>query len=148
MDIIEVSNSYKDFKKLSVLYNRELINRFHFNKETYFKLMVPRNLDRLVVGYIEGDPVACGGYQLYDEETIELKNIYVKEDFRQRGYSCKILHSLEQKSLDYGFKYAVLILNKHQKAACNFCKRNNFKVTNNYKSSFNNEKYFLMVKKI
>lgn len=48
-----------------------------------------------LVGYEEGEPVACGGVCRYDERTAEIRRLYVVPAARGRGLSRAVLAGLE-----------------------------------------------------
>lgn len=53
-------------------------------------------------------PVACGGFKYFDAATVELKRIFVREEYRRRGLSKEIIQDLEHIARYKGFKYAVV----------------------------------------
>jgi len=57
-----------------------------------------------VIGRIRGDPVACGAIRPLEEDVAELKRVFVKVDFRGRGYSKAIVNDLEQQARVRGYK--------------------------------------------
>ena len=48
-----------------------------------------------VVGRIGGSPVACGAIRPLKGDVAELKRVFVKVDFRGRGYSKHVVRELE-----------------------------------------------------
>ena len=57
-----------------------------------------------VIGRVGGDPVACGAIRPLEEDVAELKRVFVKVDFRGRGYSKPIVSELERQALVRGYK--------------------------------------------
>jgi GNAT superfamily N-acetyltransferase len=51
-----------------------------------------------LVGYEEGEPVACGGVCRYDETTAEIRRMYVVPAARGRGFSRLVLAGLEDEA--------------------------------------------------
>lgn len=73
----------------------------------------PRGL--FVVGYLDGAPVACGGWRAHDGPSpeflpgdAELKRMYVVPSARGRGLSRVLLAELERTAVDAGRKRVVL----------------------------------------
>jgi GNAT superfamily N-acetyltransferase len=56
-----------------------------------------------LVGYAEGDPVACGGVCRYDEATAEIRRMYVVPAARGRGLSRILLTALEAEARVLGY---------------------------------------------
>jgi putative acetyltransferase len=57
-----------------------------------------------VIGRIGGNPVACGAIRPLGEDVAELKRVYVKVDFRGRGYSKAIVNELEGQARARGYR--------------------------------------------
>lgn len=57
-----------------------------------------------VIGRIGGNPVACGAIRPLEEEVAELKRVFVKVDFRGRGYSKAIVNELERQATARGYR--------------------------------------------
>lgn len=55
-----------------------------------------------VVAYINGAPAACGAIKPLDKESVELKRLYVKPAYRNRGLAAAILEYLESVALAQG----------------------------------------------
>jgi putative acetyltransferase len=57
-----------------------------------------------VIGRIGGNPVACGAIRPLGADVAELKRVFVKVDFRGRGYSKAIVNELERQARLRGYK--------------------------------------------
>jgi len=57
----------------------------------------------------DGDlPVACGAFRLYENQTAEIKRMFVKPSHRRSGLAKSILVSLEERAKTLGCKRLVL----------------------------------------
>jgi GNAT superfamily N-acetyltransferase len=72
---------------------------------------------RFVVGYTDTVPVAIGGLRRYDDETVELKRMYVRPAFRGRGLSRVVLAHLEELAATMGARRIVLETGNRQPEA-------------------------------
>ena len=61
-----------------------------------------------LVGLLDGVPVATGGWRRLDEETAEIKRMYVAVDARRRGRARRMLSELERTIAETGIVRAVL----------------------------------------
>ena len=61
-----------------------------------------------VVVRVDGDPVACGGVRRHDDDTAEIKRMYVRAAHRGTGIGRRLLTTLEQRARDLGYGQAVL----------------------------------------
>ena len=67
----------------------------------------PRGL--LMVGLLDGEPVAMGGWRRMSDTVAEIKRMYVSKPARRRGYSRRMLAEIERTAAEAGI--AELILN-------------------------------------
>jgi len=69
----------------------------------------PRGI--FVVALADGRPVACGATQLLDDETAEIKRMWVSTSHRGRGLGGRLLARLEAEARDAGRSRVVLDTN-------------------------------------
>jgi GNAT superfamily N-acetyltransferase len=67
-------------------------------------------LGYFVIGYLDGVPVACGGWRINDEleGAAEIKRMYVVDSVRGKGYSRLVLANLEETAREAGLRRMVL----------------------------------------
>lgn len=87
--------------------------------------------DVLVI-YKEGIPVGSGGYRFYDDETIEIKRIYVDKLYRGLGLSKELVLRLEADARIKGYRFAILETGELLEAATSLYKKLGYKVIPNY----------------
>lgn len=61
-----------------------------------------------LVGYIDGEPVCCGGVKRLHERTCEIKKMYVVPSRRGQGVARALLHALEDDARRLGYDTARL----------------------------------------
>jgi GNAT superfamily N-acetyltransferase len=63
-----------------------------------------------LVGYLNGVPVACGGYRTFEScaATVEIKKMYTVPDLRGHGLGQRILTDLEHSAARRGARHALL----------------------------------------
>lgn len=64
-----------------------------------------------LVGYLDGEPVACGGWRAHDggdADTAEVKRMYVRPSARRRGVSRLLLAELERTAAAAGHRRMAL----------------------------------------
>ena len=83
-------------------------------EKRYAKYNLPHLFDCRVVAYIDGVPAGCGAWKRIDEQTFEVKRIYIDPAYRRKGVASAIITALKalypdaQCSLDYGKDYELL----------------------------------------
>jgi GNAT superfamily N-acetyltransferase len=67
------------------------------------------DLIRNVIVYYEDDVAAgCGAFKPFYKESVEIKRMYVKPEFRGKGIGTKILAELERWANELNYTHAVL----------------------------------------
>lgn len=61
-----------------------------------------------LVGLLDGEPVAMGGYERVDDATAKLKRFRVKKDLRGRGLGSLLLEEIERIATENGIGRIVL----------------------------------------
>ena len=70
-----------------------------------------------LVGCVEDEIVAVGGYQPRGDETVEIRRMRVHPDYRRRGYGTELLRALENRARASGFDRFVLETHERLTAA-------------------------------
>jgi GNAT superfamily N-acetyltransferase len=70
-----------------------------------------------LVAYVDETPVGCGGLQALDQETAEIRRIYLAEKARGQGIGRKLLMELERRARDLGYKRVRLTTGDRQPEA-------------------------------
>ena len=70
-----------------------------------------------LVGWVDGEAVACGGIARYDDAAAEIRRMYVVPEARGRGLSSLILAALEDEARALGYSLVRLETGKLQAAA-------------------------------
>ncbi len=65
-------------------------------------------LKHVVVAYKGEVPVGCGAIKKYDEETMEVKRMFVPLELRGHGIASLVLQELEQWAAELGFGKCIL----------------------------------------
>jgi GNAT superfamily N-acetyltransferase len=70
-----------------------------------------------IVGYADDVPICCGGVKRLDDETCEIKKMYVVPERRGTGVARLLLHALEAKARELGYVTARLDTGPKQTSA-------------------------------
>ena len=89
-------------------------------------------LSKVFIGYVDDQAIACGGYKMIDEETAELKRMYVKDFYRGKKYGEKLLKHIEKEIIQSGVDQLILETGTKQVAAVKLYTRNGFRRISNY----------------
>ena len=100
-----------DAGRLIAALNAELTATFPEPGATHFSLsgtQVAAGEGAFLVAYLDGAAVGCGAVRRIDEETAELKRMYVEPSVRGRGVGRALVDALEREARLLGLKTIVL----------------------------------------
>jgi putative acetyltransferase len=102
------SNTKSDFKNLISKLDKYL-SIVNGEQDAFY---APNNvldpLDTAVIAYYNDKPVGCGCFKKFDEQSVEIKRMYVDPELRGRGIASAVLNELEKWAKENGFKHTVL----------------------------------------
>lgn len=106
--IIRTTSEDQDFKQLIAALDDDLYQR---NGEAQLKYRPYNKVDMIkhvVLVYVDGNPVGCGAFKKYDDESVEIKRMFVYPEMRGKRMAAKILQELENCAVEEGYNRAVL----------------------------------------
>lgn len=74
-------------------------------------------LGLFLIGYLDGVPVACGGWRVHDDDSAEVKRMYVAPSARGRGLARAMLAELELTAKRSGYRRLILETGRKQPEA-------------------------------
>jgi putative acetyltransferase len=109
------------------------LNECYGEKQGFFnqfnKLDAIKNV---VIAYSNGIAVGCGAFKKYSDHRIEVKRMFVRQEYRRKGIAEKILQELEAWASELGFIEAILETGKGQPESQALYQKIGFSVTENY----------------
>ena len=130
--IIRTDNKNVDFNKLIIELDAYLKVTDGADHEFYNQFNGLDNIKNVVIAYQDSQAIGCGAFKKLDNETIEIKRMYVKFAHRGSGTAQAILNSLELWALEKGFKKCILETGNRQVEAIKFYKKAGYKSIPNY----------------
>ncbi len=132
MKLIRTNSSNSDFRELCRQLDGELSARYGTAQSAYDKHNAIEDNQTVIVGYLDGIPVASGCFKTFDGDSIEIKRMFVKTEYRRMGFSTNLLSALESWAKELGFSMARLETGKGQPEAIGFYKKQGYTITGNY----------------
>jgi len=102
------SNTEPDFKNLISKLDKYLSVVNGDDDAFYAPNNVLDPLNTAVIAYYNNKAVGCGCFKRFDEQSVEIKRMYVDPELRSRGIASAVLNELEKWAKESGFEYAVL----------------------------------------
>jgi len=132
MIIKRTDSSNTDFQELVKFLDQDLAVRDGDEHAFYHQFNSIDQLKNCVLFYIDEKPVACGAFKKIEEDTVEIKRMFVMTEYRGNGYASKILKELEIWAKDEGFKSGVLETGLKQPEAIALYEKNGYNLIPNY----------------
>lgn len=132
MIIKRTDSANKDFSGLIKLLDLEFLNK----NEEAFAVCSPHNgiekIKHVVVVYEEDKPIGCGAIREYADGIMEVKRMFVLNEYRGHGIASGILHELEAWAKELNYKKCILETGKILIDAVGLYKKNKYSVIPNY----------------
>lgn len=117
-----------------------LINKLDLNlaqkngdKNSFFKQFnTVDKINHVIVIFENELPIGCGAFKIYDNQTVEIKRMFVDINNRKRGFATIILNGLTSWANELGFHYAILETGDKMTEAINLYLKRGFKIIPNY----------------
>ena len=132
MKIIRTDAKHPDFIRLISELDAYLKVTDGEDHEFYNQFNGLDNIKNVVIAYKDKQAIGCGAFKKFDNETIEIKRMYVKFAHRGSGTAQAILNSLELWASEKGFKKCILETGNRQVEAIKFYKKAGYKSIPNY----------------
>jgi len=130
--LIRTDSDHEDFRYLITFLDRELSERDGDEHSFYAKFNTVDAIKHVVVAYIKNEPVGCGSIKAFDEESVEIKRMYVSNLQRRKGVAQEILAELEQWAAELGFERCVLETGTKQPEAIALYQKLGYSIIPNY----------------
>ncbi|HLX91233.1 MAG TPA: GNAT family N-acetyltransferase [Puia sp.] len=86
----------------------------------------------VILAYEDDNPVGCGAIKKFDENTMEVKRMYVNVSYRGKGIATMVLGELELWAKEMNFDKCVLETGKRQPEAVALYLKNGYNVVRNF----------------
>ncbi|MEL7339758.1 MAG: GNAT family N-acetyltransferase [Bacteroidota bacterium] len=86
----------------------------------------------VLLAVVEGQVVACGAIKHFDEQTMEVKRMYVTETHRNQGIASVLLGGLEAWTQELGYQACILETGVRQHAAIRLYEKNHYQPIPNF----------------
>jgi GNAT superfamily N-acetyltransferase len=130
--LIRTTSDNADFAQLIAALDDDLYQR---NGEAQLKYRRFNKVDlikHVVLVYVDGKPVGCGAFKKYDDESVEIKRMFVLPEMRGKQLAAQILQELENWAIDEGYCKAVLETGHKQTEAIRLYTVAGYSLTENY----------------
>lgn len=121
-----------DFRNLVRLLDQDLWKRDGKNQVELAELNCVVALPHAVVAYVHGAPVACGAFQPYSPDVVEIKRVFVQPAWRGQGIAQAILAELERWATESKYTGYVLETGRNQPEAIRLYEKSGYRRVANF----------------
>jgi putative acetyltransferase len=121
-----------DFKTLVEELDNDLFSRYPEIQQVYVPLNKVESIDTALIAYEFDNPVGCGCFKTYNQDSVEIKRMFVKPIARGKGISKLILNELLNWATELGYKKAILETGLNQPEAIGLYEKAGFKKIENF----------------
>ena len=137
----------KDFHLLVKKLDKDLQDRYGALQTFYNRFNAIENLPTVVVAYHDEQPVGCGCFKKFDDESVEIKRMYVSNEQRGKGIGAAILSELEKWAVELKVGSMVLETGNNQPEAVHLYGKLGYAVIPNYGQYISMEETSICMKK-
>ena len=147
-NIKRTTGENEDFKLLVTLLDKDLEIR-NGDEQVFYTQFNSIDMIRNVVVAYDGDlPVGCGAFKEIGPQVLEVKRMFVRNEFRGRGIANSLLTELEDWGKELSFHKFILETGIKQQEAVRLYLRAGYDITPNYGQYIGIENSICMVKVI
>ena len=144
--LTRTNSENQDFQKLIQLLDQVLQVVDGEDHGFFAQFNTVENIKNVVVYYIDGIAVGCGAFKEKSSKTIEIKRMFVHQDYRGKGIAKEILKELEQWATELNYEQSILETGIKLENAIHLYKTQGYAQTENYEPYINVESSVCMKK--
>ena len=129
---LKTDSTNKDFQQLVQLLDADLKFRDGDEHTFYAQFNKIVQIKNVIICYIDDYAVGCGAFKIFDEDSVEIKRMFVRPEFRGRGLGLEILRALELWAAESGYSACVLETGKKQPEAIQLYQKAGYGIIPNY----------------
>jgi len=130
--VLRTDSSNDDFQTLVTFLDAELQVRDGEDHPFYAQFNKLTNIKNVLLAYADNHAVGCGAFRSFTTDTVEIKRMYVRPEYRGRGIASVVLNGLEEWARESGFHSCVLETGYNQPEAIALYKKSGYHVIPNY----------------
>lgn len=144
---LRTTSEHKDFKKLTALFDEYLID-IDGDEKDFFASYNQIPLDHVVICYEKNIAIGCGAFKKHQNNTVELKRMFVAFEHRNKGAANYILQELEAWATELGTQTIILETSTKLRAAITLYVKTGYVPIENYDQYIGVESSYCMQKLI
>ncbi|WP_456314046.1 GNAT family N-acetyltransferase [Pseudomonas shirazensis] len=148
IEVVRTTSDNPDFVYLIKTFDTFLWQRYPELKKDYWGNNLIEFNPNVIIVYLDKKPVGCGCFKKYNQNTAELKRMFVSPDARGLGLAQLIIKELEMEATNQGFETFILETLYKQIEAISLYQKMGFNIVENYEPYVGLENSVCMSKSI
>lgn len=107
-ELLRTTSEHPDFIQMVQALDADLMIRNGETQNLYHQYNKIDHINHAIVVYAENKPVGCGCFKRFDDQTVEMKRMFVLPEMRGKHLAAALLQELEKWAREEGFTKAVL----------------------------------------
>ncbi|KQO33329.1 GNAT family acetyltransferase [Flavobacterium sp. Leaf82] len=132
INVVKTTSENPDFISLIKIFDTFLWERYPELKKDYWGNNIIEFNANVVLVYLDGKAVASGCFKKYNEDTVELKRMFVSPEARGLGLAQLVIKELEEEAKNQGFLRMILETLYKQIEAISLYEKVGFLIVDNY----------------
>lgn len=132
IEIKRTNSTDVDFQYLVSKLDKDLAIRNGVANDFFVQYNKIDHIKNVIVAIIHNKPVGCGAMKEYDNETMEIKRMFVPIKMRGKGIAVTILNNLEKWAKEMNYSKCILETGDKMPEAIGLYKKSNYKIIPNY----------------
>ncbi|OMQ09773.1 GNAT family N-acetyltransferase [[Flexibacter] sp. ATCC 35103] len=132
INVVKTTSENPDFISLIKIFDTFLWERYPELKKDYWGNNLIEFNANVVLVYLDGKAVASGCFKKYNEDTVELKRMFVLPEARGLGLAQLVIKELEEEAKNQGFANMILETLYKQIEAISLYQKVGFSIVDNY----------------
>ena len=126
------TNAHADFREMVNALDADLLIRNGETQNLYHQYNKIDHIKHAVIVYVDKKPVGCGCFKRFNDETVEMKRMFVLPEMRGKQLAAQLLQELEKWAIEEGFAKAILETGVRQVEAIRLYTVAGYSLTENY----------------
>jgi GNAT superfamily N-acetyltransferase len=131
-EFLRTTSEHPNFRKLVKALDEDLYRRNGDIQSQYEQYNQIDKIKHAIVIYFEGQAVGCGCFKRFDDQTVEMKRMFVLPEMRGKQFAARMLQELEKWAAEEGNTRAVLETGRRQVEAQRLYSLAGYSLTENY----------------
>ncbi len=132
LKLVRTTSSNQDFQDLIVLLDQVLVIADGDEHAFFAQYNKVDTINNVVVCYENKIAVGCGAFKKHNDETVEIKRMFVHPDYRGKGVASFILKELELWATELHYSESILETGIKLQNAIALYKKSGYAISENY----------------